>query len=1175
MSETTPQPIEGWLSEGESLPEFGSRFTSVGALGRALAIASVYRRSFQTLVAVFNSKAEARAAVDHLKFLLGAEAASRVHYIPPVDFDYYKGLFPNAEVIAERNVALYQAIWDPERRIFVTTTASLLQKAMLRSAFEDALFSVRPGLEMDRENLTLKLRECGYQKQPIAYDPGVYSVRGGVVDIYSPAHGLPLRLEFFGDEIEALRHYDPRSQRSLDPVDEGWVLPVRQSLLPYGEKFQQASLRLKQRLDTLGINKVDRDQLIADLELGRLPDQDAFLFPLLSGGSSALEEYFPPDAIWFWDGGEKTLELGCDQELLRFKKNLELFERDPTPIAEGGDLFVDAPGLTAHLKKERAYFFEDFDKGGSAKVHVLHTEPLSLETERSSAHRKGSLQPALEGFAMRFKNWMSEGYRIHLVCHTHTHEDRFRLLFEPYSMRVEMHDEQTSALPGIYRADFSKIHLWQGNLNESAVFPQLKLVLLSEEEIFGKKKRVRAGWSSRSKVGEKLASFRELKEGDFVVHKQYGIGRYLGLRSMQFLGVPNDYVLIEYKDGDKLYVPSYRLNVIQKYVGGEGATVALDKMGGERWEKAKAKAQKAVQELAGELIKIQAQRKLVRAHALPAPGQEYHQFEMEFQFDETPDQLTAIEDTLDDLRKEHPMDRLVVGDVGYGKTEVAMRAAFRMASEGRQSCVVVPTTVLAFQHYESFKERFRNTPVRIEMVSRMRKPAENKAALEALANGKVDIVVGTHRLFSADVGFKNLGLVVVDEEHRFGVGHKERLKKMVAGVHFLSMTATPIPRTLNMAMTGIKEISLITTPPPDRMSVRTFVCRRSDEVIAEAISNELTREGQVFFVHNRVETIFNVSDQLKELLPKATFEVVHGQMDGDTLEKKMLSFYKGESQVLVTTSIIESGLDIPRANTILIDRADRFGLAQLYQLRGRVGRAAKRGYCYLLVPSESQLTGDAKQRLQVIQRYADLGAGFNVASYDLEIRGAGDLLGKQQSGHINAIGVDMYFELLEEAVGYLKGEMREEQIEPEITLKIAAYFPEPYLPDISERINLYRRLASVDEEDGIADLETEIRDRFGTPPEEVKNLLGLMRIKLYLKRLHVTHMSCGPKRASLLFAPSTPVTPERIIELIRTAPKRYAVTPDNKLVFNIDEADWPFLLQEIKTLSDRLGIAAP
>ena len=1005
------------------------------------------------------------------------------------------------------------------------------------------------------------------------------------MDIFCPLYSQPLRLEFFGDAVEEIRFFDPASQRSLDKLEKALLIPVGQSLLPRGDAFYEAAEKIKARLDHLEFPKAQREELLERIQENSLSLELSFLFPLLSRGSSSLLDYFPDDVLLFWDGKAVIRETAEMVELPRLQSNLELYEKQPLPIAEGKDLFVSQAELSLLLQQEESYSFETFAQN-HPQEWVLQADSVSFASQREPQDVRPQTKQehhTLGGFAKRFKDWMDQGYRIQIVTHTMTHAEKTQGLFEPYQIRSQIHQEGQAAFPTVLSTDFTRLNLWQGALTQSRVYPLLRLVLLSEEELFGHKKRTKRAparsskWTGKSTggdAGRMLSTFRDLKVGDYVVHRDHGIGRYLGLKSMDFLGCPNDYVLLEYRDGDKLYIPVYRLNVLQKYVGGEGAGPQLDKLGGDRWAKAKGRAKRAIAELAGEFLKMHAKRKLVPAYAFKEPSSDYQQFELEFPFEETPDQMKAIEEVMADLSLPHPMDRLICGDVGYGKTEVAMRAAYRAVLDGKQVGVLVPTTVLAFQHFENFKRRFQNTGARIEMVSRLRSTAEVKKIMAEVKAGKVDVLIGTHRLLSSDIGFKDLGLIIVDEEHRFGVVHKEKLKRLSESLHVLSMTATPIPRTLNMAMTGIKEISIITTPPPDRLSVRTFVCRNLPEVITEAITNELAREGQVFFVHNRIETIYRVAEDLNKWLPKVKVEIVHGQMDGETLEKKMLTFYTGEAQVLLTTAIIESGLDIPRANTIIIDQANHFGLAQLYQLRGRVGRSEKRAYCYLLVPGENEMTEDAKERLQVIQRYTDLGSGFHIASHDLEIRGAGDLLGKDQSGHLAAIGVDLYFELLEETLRALRGEEVRTEIEPEISMKISASFPNDYLPDISERIQIYRRLSSVETEEAIAEIETEIRDRFGPPPEEVINLLGLMQMKLFLKRLHVVRMSCGPKKTSLQFAPTTPVNPERLVQLVmhEDPDDRYAITPDQKLVFAVSDTDWRSQLKEIERLCHLLGV---
>ncbi len=1169
--EFLPKQFEGWFHDpDQSLPS-GTHLAGLTDSLKAMLCAALLERSSRPLLVVLRSSGAARDFIDSFRFFAGASRGEKIHYLPPMDFDFYRSVLPNPTTLCERNVGLFHALNEPQGRVFVTTISALLQKVFPATEFLRAARTLAPNEEMDRDGLIHGLIEAGYQKQPTASDPGVFAVRGGVIDIFSPLYPNPVRLEFFGDYIEEMRFFEAESQRSLEKTALFSVVPVGQSLVPRGSDFLDSFTKVKHRLDSSGIAKSDREVLLEKIEAGFLPSEASFLFPLLSGGSGALTEYFPKDFCLLTEGKEVIEEVAQHNEIPRLANNHALFEKQALPIAEFADLFLTFSELQAIIEKADV-FFDTFENHEAAKSLVAVPVHLEVAREKAAKGAKGSL----DGFAQAFREWIDQGYRIHVVFHTRTHAERFQGLFDPYGFRMAIQKEGLSAFPSILNSDFQTVSLWQGYLSESLVLPGLKVVILCEEAIFGHKKRTSQAKRKSGASSEKLLSqFRQMAVGDYVVHAEMGIGKYLGLKAMNFLGVENDYVLLEYKDGDKLYIPVYRLNVLQKYVGGESGSPVLDKLGTDRWAKAKGKARRAIAELAVELMKIHAKRKLVPAHAFSEPSQDYHQFEMEFPFDETPDQLKAIEDVMADLSRSYPMDRLICGDVGYGKTEVAMRAAFRAVVDKKQVAVLVPTTVLAFQHFESFKNRFRNVGVRIELISRMRKPAEVKSILADSKEGKVDILIGTQRLLSADVAFRDLGLVIIDEEHRFGVTDKEKLKKMRDSVHFLSMTATPIPRTLNMAMSGIKEISIITTPPPDRLSVRTFVCRSSPEVIAEAVSNELGRGGQVFFVHNRVETLMKVAKEIKDLLPKVQIETGHGQMDGEVLEQKMLHFYKNEAQVLVCTTIVESGLDIPRANTIIIDRADCLGLAQLYQLRGRVGRSDKRAYCYLLTPGENQMTQDAKERLQVLQRYSDLGSGFHIANHDLEIRGAGDLLGKDQSGHIAAVGVELYFDLLDESIRMLQGEPEKIDIEPEITLKVRASFPTEYLPDIGERVVLYRRLAGVESEDEIESIETEIRDRFGTPPDEVISLLGLMRIKVYLKLLHVTRMNCGPKRTSLQFADSTPASPEKLVKLVQKNPKDYSITPDQKLVFNVSNPDWPEQLKQVQRIADLLGVCLP
>ena len=1153
-----PLSLEHWLSSTDPFPPL-KQLVGLDNVNKALILAEAFARSDEPHLVVFANRGDARSFYDHLLFFLGQSQKDRIHYFPHLEFDFFRGIFPNPETIHERNTTLFHAANDPKGRLFITSLHPFLSKVVTPEAFRKATRTILPNTEFPREEFLADLVSAGYQRQPTAFDPGVFAVRGSVVDVFSPLYTRPLRIEFYGDLVDEIRFFEIGSQRSLEKIEKAHLVPVKLSLIPRGEEFKKASHLVKERLDNQGISKIKREEILLTLQDGVLNNESIYLFPLLSGGSSKLLEYFPANTKIFWDGRGKLFGHAEEQELPKIEQNFELFEKELHPIALKQDLFLTKDELSASL--ESGVFLEDF-----GEAPTLDSFPLMLG--------EGKEHIKIPTLVEKIRKWKEDGYRVNIVSHTQTHSDKLQALLSPYRLVTENHRTNENKFPLMLNSDFELVHLWEGYLSEGRIYPNLRLVVIAEEEIFGRKKRTtRSSQLTPSETQRLLSQFRELRINDFVVHKDFGIAKYLGLKAMTFQEIENDYAILEYKDGDKLYIPAYRLNVIQKYVGAEGAAPALDKLGGDRWQKAKSRAERAVGELAEELLKIQAKRKLVPGTACSPVGSEYQEFEMEFPFDETPDQQRAIDDVMNDLDRPYPMDRLICGDVGYGKTEVAMRASFRAIIDGHQVAVLVPTTLLAYQHYQNFVSRFKSIGTRIEMVSRLKSPAEAKKILEATKEGKVDILIGTHRLLSADIEFRNLQLIVIDEEHRFGVLHKEKLRKFKETAHILTMTATPIPRTLNMAMAGIKDISIITTPPPDRLSVRTFVCKSTEEVVIDAIANEVAREGQVFFVHNRIQSIFGVADDLKKQLPKVRFEVVHGQMESDELEKRMLRFYKGEAQVLVTTAIIESGLDIPRANTIIIDDAQIFGLAQLYQLRGRVGRSEKRAFCYLLIPGEGQLNEEAKQRIQVIQRYTELGAGFSVASHDLEIRGAGDLLGKDQSGHLNAIGVDLYFDLLEESLKVLRGEEKENEIEPEISMKVKASFPNDYLPDISERILLYRRMSGVKHEEEISQIEQEIRDRFGPLPEEVLNLLGLMRLKIYLKKLHVVRMSSGPKKTSLQFAATTPASPEKLVKLITSSKEtRYSLTPDQKLVYETSDQNWKGHLEQLIPLCRALGV---
>ncbi|HPX62513.1 MAG TPA: transcription-repair coupling factor, partial [Deltaproteobacteria bacterium] len=660
--------------------------------------------------------------------------------------------------------------------------------------------------------------------------------------------------------------------------------------------------------------------------------------------------------------------------------------------------------------------------------------------------------------------------------------------------------------------------------------------------LFGK--RVRRSGLSEVRKKQILSSLAELKPGDYMVHVDHGIGYYRGLQHISVAGVGGDFLLLEYSGGDKLYLPVDRLGLVQKYAGPEGAEPRLDKLGGTSWEKSKGKARKAIEELAGELLEIYAQRQMCEGYSFSPPDEMYREFEASFAWEETPDQLSAINDVLADMQHSRPMDRLVCGDVGYGKTEVALRGAFKAALDGKQVGVLVPTTILAQQHFETFHERLKEYPVRVEVLSRFRTPREQKAILEGVRKGEVDIVIGTHRLLQKDVTFKDLGLLIVDEEQRFGVKDKERLKAFRAVVDVMTLTATPIPRTLYMSMMGIRDLSIIDTPPVDRLAIKTIVSRFSEELIREAVMRELRRGGQIFFVHNRVASIAKRAEQIAAIVPEAKIAVGHGQMDEHELEKVMLGFMHGETNLLICTTIIESGLDIPNANTLIVDRADTFGLSQLYQLRGRVGRSTRRGYAYLLIPGESSISSDARERLRILQDITELGAGFRIATHDMEIRGAGDMLGSRQSGTVTEIGFELYNQMLEETICRLRGEEMTERVEPEINLKVPAFIPEAYVRDTGQRLVIYKKLTQAEHEDDVLDVQNEVADRFGKYPLATAYLFEIMKLRIMLKKLLVRQIDFDGKNVVISFHPRTPASPDTIIAMMRSEPRKYQFSPD-------------------------------
>ena len=791
-------------------------------------------------------------------------------------------------------------------------------------------------------------------------------------------------------------------------------------------------------------------------------------------------------------------------------------------------------------------------------LHIKGAFPVDEGLEVSVAGRgKVSMAPLAE----KISQSLNLGSKVILVCRTEQQAVRLKEILHNYGVEV---DEWVDRWSRLSRGKGLSICL--GRLSKGFAWPDLGIQVISEDEIFGSKR-------SRSKAPHRagseavsLTGFSQIHVGDLVVHQDHGIGQYGGLCKMEIARKINDFILIKYAHNDRLYIPADRISILQKYVGADEKNPKLDRLGGQSWDLAKKKAKQSIQDIARQLVETYALRKHQKGYAFSRPDNYFREFEATFEHEETPDQIKAIDDVLSDLESEKPMDRLICGDVGFGKTEVAIRAAFKVFSEGKQVALLVPTTVLAEQHYETLRERMSPYQVEVQVVSRFKTRAEQKETLARVRSGKTDILIGTHRILQKDVSFRDLGLLIIDEEQRFGVKQKETLKKYRALVDVLALTATPIPRTLHMSLMGVRDLSIIETPPEDRLAIQTYISPYDEATITRAIEFEVDRGGQAFFVHNRVQNIEEITHRLVELVPRAKFAIAHGQMKERDLEKAMIRFLRKEIDVLVCTTIIESGLDIPSTNTIIINDTDRFGLSQIYQLRGRVGRAKETAYAYLLFSDGSQLTRQAEKRLKALMDFSHLGAGIHLALHDLKIRGGGNILGFTQAGHISAIGYELYMQMIEQAVAELKGEEWQEEINPEINVDIPAFIPEDFVLDIDVRLSLYRRLSSLREDMELKAITEEIEDRFGPPPMEVSNLLSVMSVRLLLKKMNVIRLDVSHDTLVLVFSPTSDLEPKKVVKWVQRNPKKSRFLSEQKMMIRIDKETALDALQEVKKI---------
>ncbi len=1028
---------------------------------------------------------------------------------------------PHQDIVSQRIATLYQLPELSHGVLVVPITTALHRLAPKRFLLGSSLV-LDVGQKLDVEQMRLRLEAAGYRCVDTVYEHGEFAVRGALIDLFPMGSALPYRIDLFDDEIETLRTFDPENQRSIDKVESIRLLPAREFPLKK-EAVTGFRARFRERFDV----DFRRCPIYQDLSTGITPAGIEYYLPLFYEETATLFDYLPEDSqVFSLPGIEQAAEQFWNDVRNRYEERRVDPERPLLPPAE---LFMPVEDCFARLKLWPRVVASQQDVEPGIGRERFPAQPLpELAIESKASEPLGKLRQFLDGFPGR-------------VLFTAESAGRREVLLELLA-RLKLRPQEVEGWGG-FLASEERLAIAIAPLDEGLLLDEVALV--AESPLFGQRvMQRRRREKSRDGGDNVIKNLTELREGAPVVHIDHGVGRYQGLVTLEIEGQAQEFLLLQYADEAKLYVPVASLHLIARYTGSDDALAPLHKLGSETWQKAKRKAAEQVRDVAAELLDIYARRAARQGYAFKDPQVDYETFAAGFPFEETPDQQAAIDAVREDLLSAKPMDRLVCGDVGFGKTEVAMRAAFIAVHSGKQVAVLVPTTLLAQQHYNSFRDRFADWPVRVEVMSRFKSAKEVQNAITQLAEGKIDILIGTHKLLQDDVKFNNLGLVIIDEEHRFGVRQKEQLKALRSEVDILTLTATPIPRTLNMSIAGMRDLSIIATPPARRLSVRTFVMEANNPTIKEALLRELLRGGQVYYLHNDVKTIEKCAADLQALVPEARIAIGHGQMRERDLEQVMSDFYHKRFNVLVASTIIETGIDVPSANTIIIERADKFGLAQLHQLRGRVGRSHHQAYAYLLTPPRKAMTDDAQKRLEAIANAQDLGAGFVLATHDLEIRGAGELLGEGQSGQIQAVGFTLYMEMLERAVKAIrKGEQPnlEQPLGggPEINLRLPALIPEDYLPDVHARLILYKRIANAADEDGLKELQVEMIDRFGLLPEPTKNLVRLTLLKLQAEKLGITKIDAGPQGGRIEFSADTSVDPMVLIKLIQSQPNRY------------------------------------
>ncbi len=1108
-----------------------SGLTSVAA--KTFLVAKLQAETGKTFAIITESNTELESWQTDLEYFRSqmSDLKSQIVTLPSFETDPYSGVSPHAETEERRALALWQM---QQRNIgyVVLSARSLVQRTVKADEIATLGCVLVRDKDFPREMLIERLFAGGYVREEPLFGPGQFSVRGGIVDVWSPDAEAPVRIEFFGDTVESIRTFDPDTQLSTGQLAEIALAPMREFAIT-SQDFKDWAFFARERFsdDKFARNLKDRTDFADESE--EFAGWE-FLLPLVKPLSATIFDHLP-DCVFVIDEPAsvehaltglyehaantfnaitETGDVGLEpRELFLMPEELRI------KLDKSSNLELRALGRTAAGTDEEFALGESTD---SAPLFLFSTAAKAAEIEiqsRSTRKFYGDIQAFVTELGSQAKIKGKQN-NTEIILQTPGMAERVEEILREYDSSLA--------------TDSIRI----GNLSSGFELPAFELTLYTESDIFGDvtqgefRPAKDKGQRTQSKLGAFISDFRDLKIGDYVVHVDHGIGRFDGLQTISSQGAEREFMLLIYADDAKLFVPVERMDLVSRYSSGEATSPTLDRLGGIGWQKTKAKAKRAMRDMADELLKLYAERKLVRGHAFSPDAPWQHEFEDAFPYDLTVDQAAAIEDTKTDMETATPMDRLIIGDVGYGKTEVAMRAAFKAVMDGKQAAVLTPTTVLAYQHYETFKKRFAAFPVKVDLLSRFRSSKEQKAVAESAGKGEVDVLIGTHRILSTDVKLPKLGLVVVDEEQRFGVGHKEKLKHLKKKVDVLTLSATPIPRTLNMSLLGMRDMSVIETPPRDRLAINTQVVQFSEGVIRSAIELELARNGQIFFIHNRVESIQPIAALIQKIVPNARIAIGHGQMNEKEMEQIMLNFIDYKYDILVATTIIENGIDIPRANTIIINRADNYGLSQLYQLRGRVGRSNRRAYAYLLIPSELELTPIARRRLSAIREFSDLGAGFRLAALDLELRGAGNILGGQQSGHLDALGFDLYTKMLERTIAELRGDEIADETSVSINLGVDVSIPTDYIAETSQRLRTYKRISSAETEEGLMQIHAEIEDRYGRIPRSVENLFEYGRLRKLAERMAIISIDKTADGIAIKLGETARVSPDKLMQFL-------------------------------------------